>query len=124
MDAAPVCARPAGVVAVVLLTVLYSVERLVAAILATGYLLPHGASGGELAMWSGLAGFVVAYLLWRGRFVGWLAAVVLYGLLLLDFALGASVFALTKLPFVAVALVVLAYLSTARDRFQTSPSTG
>lgn len=111
--------RPPGVSAVILLTALYSVERLLTSAVR-GSLLLGGRSGA--AFWAGWTGLVIAYLLWRGHPTGWVAAVVLYGFLLFDFGLGAAVFGLTEVPLVAVALVVLTYLILRRDQFRTAPA--
>ncbi|MFA9426760.1 hypothetical protein [Natronorubrum sp. A-ect3] len=113
MDEKSVLTRPPGVLAVVLLTVLYGLERVVASLSET-----------SPAFYTGIAGLAVAYLLWRGSVMGWIAAVVLYALLLLNLALGATVFGLSHVPLVAVPLVVLAYLLVARTRFfDSQPST-
>lgn len=108
MNLASVCSRPLGTVGVVLLTVLYSGARLVPLFTAS-YAGPEA--------WAGVVGFAVAYLLWRGFLVGWVAAIALYTLLVLDLALGVAVFGLTRLPHVVVAFVVLAYLVSAHERF-------
>lgn len=105
MSVATVRSRPPGIVTVVLLTGLYSVVRL----------LP------SLSL-AGVAGFAVAYLLWRGFLVGWIAAVLLYTLLVLDFALGIAVFGLTQLPYAIVSFIALAYLLSVHEQFQTVPS--
>ncbi len=110
--------QPLGTVGVVLITVLYSVERLVTSLFAISYAVPEG----RTAVWAGFAGFAIAYLLWRGFLVGWVAAVVLYTLLVLDLALGATVFGFTQVPQIVVAFAALAYLLSARNRFQTISS--
>ncbi|SIR86774.1 hypothetical protein [Natronorubrum thiooxidans] len=108
MDGESALTRPLGVLAVVLLTVLYSLERVVASLSAPSF-----------AFYTGIAGLAVSYLLWRGALMGWIAAVVLYTVSLLNLALGATVFGLSHVPLVAVPLVVLAYLLVARTRFYT-----
>ncbi|QFU83494.1 hypothetical protein [Natronorubrum aibiense] len=118
MDGGSALTRPPGVLAVVLLTVLYGLERLVASLSAPSF-----------AFYMGIAGLAVAYLLWRRSLMGWIAAVVLYAVLLLNLTLGAAVFGFSHVPLVAVSLVVLAYLLVARTRFyasqsSTEPSTG
>ena len=113
MNLASVCSRPLGTVGVVLLTVLYSGARLVP-LFSASYAGPE--------TWAGVVGFAVAYLLWRGFLVGWVAAIALYTLLVFDLALGVAVFGLTRLPHVVVAFVVLAYLVSAHERFRTVPS--
>lgn len=119
MDSELVDARPQGVSVVILLTALYSVERLLTSA-ARGSLLLGGPSGA--AFWAGWPGLTIAYLLWRGHHAGWVAAVVLYAFLLFDLGLGAAVFGLTEVPLVGVALVVLVYLVLRRDRFRTPSS--
>lgn len=118
MDSELVDARPKGVSVVILLTALYSVERLLTSAVR-GSLLLRGHSGA--AFWAGWMGLTIAYLLWRGHHTGWVAAVVLYGFLLFDLGLGATVFGPTEVPLVGVALVVLVYLVRRRDQFRTPP---
>lgn len=101
--------RPPGVVAVIALTLLYC------ALYPTAVLFPLEPRflSAFLAVSGGLA---TAYLLWRGWLLGWGAAVALYGLLLFDFAVGASVLGLAAVPEIVVPAVVLAYLILARER--------
>lgn len=113
MDSEPVRSRSPGVVAVVALTVLYGGERLLASAFTTGYLFQS-----RSATWAGIAALVVAYSVWRGYLVGWIATVVLCVLLSIDLALGATVFGLRRVPMVGVVLVVLLYLLLRRDRFR------
>lgn len=109
MDLAPLRSRPPGVIAVVLLTVLYGIYSLVVSLIMSS---PEGLP----ALVPVLAGFATAYLLWRGRFIGWVAAVVLYALLTWDLALRAMVFGFTQTPLVAVTVGVFTYLLIARQR--------
>lgn len=118
MDAASTPSRPTGVVVVVSLTALYGIERLVTDVVAPdGLLLP-----GPVTIWSGLAAFAVALLLWDRRFLGWAAAIVLYAFWLFDLTLGAMTFGLGHVPLVVVPIATLVYLLIVRERFRTGPS--
>lgn len=101
--------RPPGVLAVVLLTVLYGFYNAVTRLVA-------GSSAGLQVFMAVLVAFGVAYLLWRGQFIGWVAALVLYGLLTVDLVLRATVFGLTQVPLVGVTVVTIGYLLVARRR--------
>ncbi|SDQ60379.1 hypothetical protein [Natronobacterium texcoconense] len=119
MDLEPLRSRPPGVVAVVLLTVVFAIGQASAsffAILGS----PHPAGQGEFV--SAMAGFVVAYLLWRGYFAGWIAAVILYAALSVDLVIGATVFGLTGVPLFVLPIAAFAYLLVARTQFY-GPST-
>ncbi len=119
MNVESVRSRPPGVVAVVLLTGLYGLERLLESVYSFTIVFPGGASW--TAFWAGWAGLAVAYLLWRRSLAGWAAAVVLYAMWALDLGLGASVFGLRQVPLLAVVLVVLGYLLLRHDRFRSAP---
>lgn len=105
--------RPPGVLGVVLLTVLYGLHSTVTRLVSSS-------SSGLPAFVAVFVAFVVAYLLWRGKFIGWVAGVVLYALLTVDLALGAAVFGLTQVPLVIVTVVVFGYLLLARQRVHSA----